>query len=641
MQRSGGRRVAAAAVAVAVGAFAHRFLTYSGFSNDHFVHLATGQQMLLGEWPVRDYVERGIPLMSAVSAAAQALLGRGLQSELQLIAAAYAASAVLTFVVAVRLSGSIAIAGVAAAMSVLVHPASYSYPKLLTYGAAFAAGSWYCRRPGAWQLASLAGVVVIAGLYRHDHGVFLGLASLVMLVGFHGITRAAARAVVRFAVFAVVFAAPYVLWVQVHEGVVTYVRDGVAFSRREAERSAAFTVPSFGLDRTRPLLSRRAGGPVVNVRWSEGLTGAEVSNRERAHALIRLEAVGDRTWRYQLTRWSGSALERLVQDPAVADTHGIDRSRYRLTEIGRLRLLQFSLPLPDAGFRLRENALALLYCLCWLVPLAALALLVAHGRRVAADTRALLLMVVAAQLLMNVTMLRDPIDLRIRDVVVPLAAALAFLVTGTWATVRGRMLRWMVASAAAALLVGATAAAGVIGSAHEDLLDIGILDGAAGVSARWLEVTAELAPPRERTGRIADSYRELVDYVQACTEPDARLFAMTFVPELFFFTGRGFAGGQVTLTPGYYVTDRHATLMLDRLARENVPFVVLDSETQHEMAQQYPRVMAYVAAAYHRVAEFTVAGDRRLIVLAENRRAAVREFGGNRWPCYAAGEVQI
>ena len=50
------------AMALAAGAtFCYRFLTFTQFPNDHFVHVAIGQQMAGGAWPVRDYVERGKP----------------------------------------------------------------------------------------------------------------------------------------------------------------------------------------------------------------------------------------------------------------------------------------------------------------------------------------------------------------------------------------------------------------------------------------------------------------------------------------------------------------------------------------------------------------------------------------------------
>ena len=53
-------------LALSVGAF--RFLSISGFNNDHYVHVAMGQQISMGEWPSRDYVELGLPLMEVLSA---------------------------------------------------------------------------------------------------------------------------------------------------------------------------------------------------------------------------------------------------------------------------------------------------------------------------------------------------------------------------------------------------------------------------------------------------------------------------------------------------------------------------------------------------------------------------------------------
>ena len=54
----------AVALALVVGAF--RFLSISGFNNDHYVHFAAGQQISMGEWPSRDFVELGLPLMEVL-----------------------------------------------------------------------------------------------------------------------------------------------------------------------------------------------------------------------------------------------------------------------------------------------------------------------------------------------------------------------------------------------------------------------------------------------------------------------------------------------------------------------------------------------------------------------------------------------
>jgi len=621
--------------------FAYRYLTFSGFSNDHFVHLATAQQITLGLLPVRDYAERGLPLMSAVSAMAQAALGSGLLAEVQLIAAAFAAAAILIFLVAARLGESIAIGAAAAAATVLVHPASYSYPKLLAYAIGFVAALGYCARPSLARLVVLAAAVVAAFLFRHDHGVFLAAASVLMLASLHGLTRAAMVSALRFAIAGVLLVSPYLLWVQAYDGLGAYAADGMAFSRREAERSMAFEAPRLGIDRSRPLFRVVSGGPVVNVRWSADVPAAAVTERERAHALTRLESVGPLTWRYELRRWSSAALERLVRDPAVADTHGIDRSRYRLGDAdpGFVRGLLLGKPVPGEGLRLRGNALALLFWLSWAIPALAAVALALSRKQTTPSTRALVVMIVAVQIAMNVTMLRDPLDLRIRDVVAPMAAGLAFVAGRAWAARGGLMLRWTGRGSAAVLILITVASAAALGPIDERLSDSGVFDGFAGVKRRWTELHAELRPPAQRTGAVSEAYQRLVDYVSACTPTDSRLFAMTFAPELFFYTGRGFAAGQVSLTPGYYVADRHATLMLERLSREDVPLVIFDSETEREMAEGYPRVAAHVSAAYERIADFPVSGDKRFIVLAERGRKPVRLYGAGQLPCYAAGQT--
>ena len=52
-----------AAVAALCGTLVWRFMTFTGFTNDHYVHLALAQQTLLGDRPVRDFGDSGWPLM--------------------------------------------------------------------------------------------------------------------------------------------------------------------------------------------------------------------------------------------------------------------------------------------------------------------------------------------------------------------------------------------------------------------------------------------------------------------------------------------------------------------------------------------------------------------------------------------------
>ena len=51
-----------AVVALFLVAVVWRFLTFTGFSNDHYAHLAMAQQVLLGDRPIRDFADPGWPL---------------------------------------------------------------------------------------------------------------------------------------------------------------------------------------------------------------------------------------------------------------------------------------------------------------------------------------------------------------------------------------------------------------------------------------------------------------------------------------------------------------------------------------------------------------------------------------------------
>ena len=113
-------------MAAAVGAFAAtlawRFLTFTGFTNDHYVHLALAQQLLLGDRPIRDFADSGWPLMYLLSAAAWRLTGDTLAVEWSIAAGSFAIGAACTVVAAYRLSGSLVIGLLVTIFEVLIYP---------------------------------------------------------------------------------------------------------------------------------------------------------------------------------------------------------------------------------------------------------------------------------------------------------------------------------------------------------------------------------------------------------------------------------------------------------------------------------------------------------------------------------------
>jgi hypothetical protein len=232
-------RVAAVSIAAGLAAATLRLLALAGFPNDHFVSLTRGAQMLLGDWPVRDFVDPGLPLMYAVSAAAQLIGGRTLLSEAVIVAAAFGLSAGLTIWLVAEWCGSLAVGLWAGFSEFAVFPRSYSYPKILLYVAACGAFVSYARHPSPRRVWALAGVCMVAFLFRHDHGLYIGLATSVLIFAAQlgaGVP-AAIRAVLSFAGRVAALVAPYLLWVRANGGLKDYVLSGVEFSRVEAART--------------------------------------------------------------------------------------------------------------------------------------------------------------------------------------------------------------------------------------------------------------------------------------------------------------------------------------------------------------------------------------------------------------------
>lgn len=226
--------------------FAYRYLAYSGFPNDHFVTLSRAQQILLGEVPVRDFVDPGLPLTYYASAVFQAAFGRTLLSEAVLVFGALALAAAITCVVAARVTGSYAIAAAVTLMQILVAPRAYGYPKILLYAVALLGIGAYARSRRPLLAAALGVLTAGAFLMRHDHGIFIGAVSLATIgavqlrFGRASVIRAAGV----FLVAALVGVLPFLILVQESIGLGQYVRDALAFSRIEAARSYLEGLPA-------------------------------------------------------------------------------------------------------------------------------------------------------------------------------------------------------------------------------------------------------------------------------------------------------------------------------------------------------------------------------------------------------------
>jgi hypothetical protein len=237
-------RVAVGIVAALVFAFTWLFRfndpngAFAGLTDDHFFYVARGWQILFGDLPARDFVDNGAPLHYYVAAAVQLLFGRGTLSELTFSVTMIAVGAALTFWLATRASGSIALGLFAAFVQIWLTPRFYNYPKILVYTAAVPLLWWFVDRPGAWPRFWLAVVTAVGFLFRHDHGIFVAAVVAALFVLVPGLTRSERlRHAVVYVAVTVALLTPYFLFVQLNGGVLSYFEGVSSWALRERQRT--------------------------------------------------------------------------------------------------------------------------------------------------------------------------------------------------------------------------------------------------------------------------------------------------------------------------------------------------------------------------------------------------------------------
>ena len=251
--------VRAVAALVFVLVVCYRFNTLGGalggFDNDHFLQLAVAKQVEAGEQPLRDFVDavQGArpALTYELSALSQRVLGGNLRSEAMLTVAGVGVAALVTFVAGTYVAPW-PVALVTAVLSALLSPKLYGYPKVLVLAVECLLIVTYARAPGWWRVAALSGWTAVAFLFRHDFAVYCGTGSLVVLAlaGPSSWVKRLGR-IASYGALAVVLLAPSLYWVEQNAGLVTYLTDGMAMGRRDAERTAiGWPVPSIDVTGT-------------------------------------------------------------------------------------------------------------------------------------------------------------------------------------------------------------------------------------------------------------------------------------------------------------------------------------------------------------------------------------------------------
>lgn len=235
------------AVVVASVAFFYRFNSLDGslggFTNDHFAQLMRAEMLLRGEQPLRDFADaemRGAwPALSyAVPAWAQQLFGRTLLAEAYMTIGALALAAALVFLLALDLARRWSVALLATAVVIVMEPRLYNYPKVLMLALGAVAIRSVTLNPRALRLGFAAITTAAAALFRHDGGVYVGLGVMAGLVARDaGAWSLVVRRVGLYVGLTALCLLPSAVWVQVYEGIPTYLRNNLATTVIEAGRT--------------------------------------------------------------------------------------------------------------------------------------------------------------------------------------------------------------------------------------------------------------------------------------------------------------------------------------------------------------------------------------------------------------------
>jgi hypothetical protein len=617
---------------------AWRFLTFTGFSNDHYAHFALAQQMLFGERPIRDFTDPGWPLTYMLSAGAWWLAGDAMAIEWLLTAVALAAGAMLTVLTASRLAGAVLPAVLLTLLELIAYPRTYSYPKVLAY----ALGAWamvaMAEQPSRRRIGVMAGVVAMAFLLRHDHGLYVGVAAAVC-VAFtsreEGWAVAARRAASLTAATAL-WLLPWMLFVTANGGLVNYFDRALEYARAEANASNLRTWPRLALVPGRPLLGlERPNRPLVQVEWSTGLANGERSALERRYSLEFVRESDDARW-YYVRDPSSDNLDALSDDSQVAGTSGLGRAHRPAWRelVASLSPLRAAPALHSAA-----NADAWLFWLFWSLPAACGAIVLwraIHGVERWRGELAVVAGLCVMAAMVNAGFLRDMLRTRLADAIVPAVLLGAWALGLCWhVSWRRRSLQMAARLVTIAALVVSFAAIRQIGEWPERIQNAGIDDGIRGVLNRGRNVSTLLRLPHRQDAappsRIAAALMPFFSYLDRCTAESERLIVTGESPDVPVLAGRRFASDGVVLG-AWYSSATHQDRTVEAM-RARPPLFVVYIDTP-AFRSRFPLIEVFIKEGYRTMADIPVEGGGTVPILVHQARMPATTDPETGWPCF-------
>ena len=621
-------RTIGTSVAVFVLAFLYRLPDATELINDHFMHLVFGRQLLWGRLPVRDAVSLGMPLQTGLSAFAEWLVGYRLLSEALIISTAFAAAAVLTFVVIQRATGSLLVAVAGALLEVAIAPRTYSYPKVVVYAAGILLLWRYVDRPSNRRAVELGLATALAFYLRHDHGLYLVLSAVAVMAMRHGRSlRTTVQQIAVLAATCVLLVGPFFAYVEVFGSVRDYATDLRQFSARERS-SNPFVWPSWPLPSPGSIVkwtSAQERAVPISIRWNAAASDA---NRREAAARYHLQVPESgqvESGRFMLLDASIANGRALLRDPAIEDTAGIDRVTGEVFVpgwyAGPIRLLQ--------GLDTTPASAALLFFVFLLLPAAA-AIALARNRGstgpLGQSERVKIAAVVVVAILTFTGFVREALDARIGDAVV------APVVLGAWLSARwlagAQQSAWSRAARVAilaALLIPVTRSIVVAGGVEPRF------ERADPIAVTWHRLVT--SPPFDAWPAQGSARYRIARYIRECTGPNEPLLALSGA-EFYYYADRPFAGRIGLYMEGYYSSDVNQRENAAALERDHPAVAISEPDRERTDLATHPSALAFLEMYYRPLGELTATDGTLFRVYGRIDRQAASTSADLGWPCY-------
>jgi hypothetical protein len=340
-------------------------------------------------------------------------------------------------------------------------------------------------------------------------------------------------------------------------------------------------------------------------------------------------------------------------------THFVTANAWSMRDRSRapLKLPGFVMPAAESLLNApwtfaQVNVTAWLFYLLVLLPFVVFALLAWSRDAWRPDwphARAKMAGVALLALILNVGFLRGALSARLADVMVPHTTLVAWLLvvaaTLLW---RGRVngadgnrpvsVAARVGLSIATFVVAAITAAAVAPGLQEGLRDshVGLDPGA--IVGRAQEITGRFREtwPLERwTSPDSRGPIKLAFYFEACTDPADRVFVSQYLPQVPALSRRAFAGGHPDLRPGFFATEAHQQLFLERIRTESVPVLVVPPPAEYGgFAEAFPQVAEYFAAHYDPAGERDLDDGLHVAILTRRDRQRASRYEPLDLPCF-------